>query len=104
MGKRISDEDIIKINELYAELKVKKRVAEAMGISPSTVSKYIIENYVPQGIKSESTFDKKPNGAVALIERIKNSEEEPAIAFAKDCNLSEEEWADLKVLQRGVLI
>ena len=35
----------IKINELYLELGVQKKVAEVLGISASSVSKYLIPNY-----------------------------------------------------------
>lgn len=108
MAKRITDEMIVQINELYAELKVKKRVAEALGISPSTVSKYIVEGYIPQGIRPVmQQFDMDPMGCEELIKRIKDKIEEfytPAEAFAVDCNLSEEEWAELKILQKEILI
>ena len=43
---KITDEVIEQINELYCELKVKSHVAKALGISASTVSKYIVPNYV----------------------------------------------------------
>ena len=45
MAKRVTQEDIIKINELYLKLKNKSAVARETGFSPSTVSKYIIANY-----------------------------------------------------------
>ena len=45
MAKRVTQEDIIKINELYLKLKNKSAVAREIGFSPSTVSKYIIANY-----------------------------------------------------------
>lgn len=45
MAKRITEEMKIKINELYLELGVQKKVAEVLGISTSSVSKYLIPNY-----------------------------------------------------------
>ena len=42
MAKRVTQEDIIKINELYLKLKNKSAVARETGFSLSTISKYII--------------------------------------------------------------
>ena len=48
MARTIIDQDmIIKINNLYLELKTYAAVARELGISPSTVSKYVIKGYVP---------------------------------------------------------
>ena len=104
MAARITPEKIEMINELYAQCGVKKRVAEALGISPSTVSKYIIEGYEPKKDRKAPSFDKVPTGADGMIQRIKESKLPPAQAFAIDCQLSLEEWEDLKVLQKEVLI
>lgn len=108
MAARITPEKIEQINELYLQLKVKKRVAEALGISPSTVSKYIVEGYVSKKDQKPVEFDKKPTGAAAMIERIKERVKNEGIpaskAFAEDCNMSEEEWAELKTIQRGILV
>lgn len=108
MAARITPEKIEQINELYLQLKVKKRVAEALGISPSTVSKYIVEGYQPKAKRETIDFDKKPTGAAAMIERIKERVKNEGIpaskAFAEDCNMSEEEWAELKTMQRGILV
>jgi DNA invertase Pin-like site-specific DNA recombinase len=41
MGKKISEDIINQIPALYKELGTKKAVAEKLGISSSTVSKYI---------------------------------------------------------------
>ena len=45
---KITDEIKEQINELYCELGVKSHVAKALGISASTVSKYIVDGYVPK--------------------------------------------------------
>lgn len=104
MAARITPEKIEMINELYAQCGVKKRVAEALGISPSTVSKYIIEGYTPKKDRKRIPFDKVPTGADAMIKRIKESGLSPAKAFAVDCELSLEEWEDMKELQKEVLL
>lgn len=104
MAARITPEKIEMINELYAQCGVKKRVAEALGISPSTVSKYIIEGYKPKKDRKLPTFDRVPTGAEGMIQRIKDSGLPPAQAFANDCQLSPEEWEDLKILQKEVML
>ena len=45
MAKRVTQEDIIQINELYLKLKTKAAVARETGFSASTVAKYIIADY-----------------------------------------------------------
>ena len=36
------------INELYLQIGIKKQVAEIMGISPESVTRYLIPNYISQ--------------------------------------------------------
>lgn len=52
---RISSEIIEQIVPLYEELKVKKKVAEKLGISVSTVSKYLKENGAAATAKRKPT-------------------------------------------------
>ena len=56
MAKRVTQEDIIKINELYLKLKNKSAVAREIGFSPSTVSKYIIADYKPAAAIEQEKF------------------------------------------------
>ena len=98
---KITDEIKIQINELYLELGVKKRVAEIVGCSPSTVSKYIIDGYVSQKDKEPvPEFDEsKITGPAALLERINSWQE-----FADACMLTDEEWAEMREIQKEVMI
>ncbi len=50
---RVSQDEIIKMNELYLEYKTYSAVAREVGRAPSTVKKYIDPNYVSQTIPSE---------------------------------------------------
>lgn len=98
---KITDEIKIQINELYLELGVKKKVAEIVGCSPATVSKYIIEGYVSQKDKEPAPeFDEsKIVGPAALLDMVNSWQE-----FADACMLTEEEWAEMKEIQKGIMI
>ena len=47
MAKRVTNEDIIRINEIYAATKVYAETARQTGFSASTVKKYVNPNYIP---------------------------------------------------------
>ena len=94
---KITDEIKIQINELYLELGVKKRVAEIVGCSPSTVSKYIIEGYVSQKDKEElPPFDESK---ITGPRHYKDWAE-----FFSDCMLTVDEKAEMKEIQKEVMI
>lgn len=92
MAKRITEEMKVQINELYIEYGVKKRVAEILGISPSTVSKYIIPNYKSQK-ETKIEFSTPPRGCRDFIKGIMDD-------FCDACRLTEEEWDELKKFQK----
>jgi transposase-like protein len=98
---KITDEIKIQINELYLELGVKKKVADIVGCSPATVSKYIIEGYVSQKDREPAPeFDEsKIVGPAALLDMVNSWQE-----FADACMLTAEEWAEMKEIQKGVMI
>ena len=98
---KITDEIKIRINELYLEIGVKKRVAEIVGCSPSTVSKYIIEGYVSQKDREPAPeFDEsKIDGPAALLDMVNSWQE-----FADACMLTDEEWVEMREIQKGVMI
>lgn len=103
MATRITPEKIEEINELYLQLGVKAQVARQLGISPSTVSKYIIPDYKSKKEKENMVFDKEPQGVDELIKALKGSDN-PAKYFAEICNVSEEEWERIRELQQEVLL
>lgn len=97
MATKVTPEMIEEINELYVELGVKAQVARKVGVSASTVSKYIIPNYIPKKdriisiSRSEPTMDFKDfMGKVGEMGNM--------------CVLSEEERLDLIELQKEVMI
>lgn len=52
----ITQEDIKKINELYAQYRTYAAVARATGISPGTVKKYVRADYVPESAREIVRF------------------------------------------------
>lgn len=92
MANKVTQEEIELINELYCELKVKARVAEAVGRSVSTVSKYIIPDYVPKADRVKIVFEGEPIGCEEMIKNF-------SIGIF---SLSEEERADLETLKKEI--
>ena len=92
---KITDEIKERINELYAELGVKTQVAKIIGCSPSTVSRYIIPNYISKQKRFENNFNKPVNGAELFIKSMRAG----TIDLNSSTELSENEWEELKELQ-----
>lgn len=97
MAKKITDEDIEQINKLYYEIRVKSQVAKILGRSAATISKYIIPGYVPKSQRVEAPpFDEsKITGPTHY-----NSWDE----FFQSCILTDEEWEEMREIQKGVMI
>ena len=95
MAGRITEEQKELINELYAELGVKKSVAEIVGCSPSTVTKYLIEGYVPKANRLKIVFEGEPTGCDRLI---KEFSEIGMGVFS----LSDEEQSGLEALKKEI--
>jgi len=95
MANRITEEQKELINELYAKLGVKKRVAEIVGCSPSTVTKYIIEGYVPKANRIKIVFEGAPTGCDELI---KDFSKIGVDIFS----LSDKERTDLEALRKEI--
>ena len=53
---KVTNEDIVRFNELYAKLKTYAAVARETGFSASTVSKYIIADYKPAAAIEKKKF------------------------------------------------
>ena len=107
MGRKIDEDTIIQINKLYLELGVKKRVAEIVGVSPSTVSKYIIPDFkIEPEIEEKIDFNKPIRGAEYFIKQIQriNSNGDYHAALCKICNLTQKEWKKMAEIQKGVNI
>ena len=94
MAKRITEEMKIKINELYLDLGVQKEVAEVLGISASSVSKYLIPNYKKNDKKNIDFSVSPPRGCRGFIENIREN------GFCDACKLTEQELNELVQFQK----
>ena len=57
MASKVTNEDILRINELYHKYKVYAEVARQTGFSASTVKKYVIPNWAPVASENIIRFD-----------------------------------------------
>jgi hypothetical protein len=57
MASKVTNEDILRINELYYKHKTYAEVARQTGFAPSTVKKYIIKDWQPVVVENIKRFD-----------------------------------------------
>ena len=57
MANKVTNEDILRINELYYKHKVYAEVARQTGFSASTVKKYVISGWTPVQTENIKRFD-----------------------------------------------
>ena len=101
MGKKISDEMIEQINELYLEIGVKSRVAKQLGISPSSVSKYIIEGYVRKADRVIEKFTGRPS--IISVDKIASFDGAAHLGYFLT-HIMDDEKEDMEKLQKGIFI
>lgn len=53
---RVSQEDIIRINDVYYKCRTYAQTARETGFSPATVKKYVIDGYAPAGSTEQKRF------------------------------------------------
>lgn len=94
MSKRITDEQIIQINEEYLLDPIKSHVAKKVGVSASTVTKYLIKDYISQ----KQVKIQKTNHSLPLIDDINLGDN-----WGDICKLSEDEWEKLRELQKTII-
>ena len=99
MARTVVTQDMIKqINELYLKIKTYSGVAREVGISPSTVKKYIIPNYQSEENIKKIIF-KKEDIPELSFEKFKNLED-----WGSLCNLTDEEKEEVKELWNEILM
>ena len=57
MANKVTNEDILRINEIYYKTKVYAETARQTGFSASTVKKYVIPGWQPVAVENIKKFD-----------------------------------------------
>lgn len=100
MARTITKEQIIQINERYLELGSYAAVARELGVSPTTVKKYVAEGYIPEKDRIIRHID--IGDCRAKIERFLLSKEDlsnPQLLVLTDAERKEIEelWEELAI-------
>ena len=99
MASKVTQEDIININELYIKHKTYAAVARETGFAPSTVKKYVIPDYIPQDKIEKKIFteDQIPESLdYSLFKEFDN--------WAPLCKLTDTELIEIKELWKEITI
>lgn len=98
MGRRVTPEDIITINETYLLCGSYNATAKATGWSTSTISKYVDKNYKSsvEGARASSVQIIEPATLDVTVEYLLNHSN-------LSC-LTEQERAGMKEIWRGMLV
>lgn len=98
---KITDAVIEQINELYCEIGIKSHVAKALGISASTVSKYIIPDYVCKADRVVEVFSGRPS--IISMDKINSFNGAANIGYFFT-HIIEDEKEDMEKLQKEIFI
>lgn len=92
MASKVTNEDILRINELYYKHKVYAEVARQTGFSASTVKKYVIPGWKPVTTENIIKFELKqiPEFDGSIFRGIDN--------YGELCVLTEQEKEEMKEL------
>ena len=97
MAKRITNEDILKINQLYLKIKTYAGVAREMEIAPSTVKKYVDPNFTDRIILSDEKKEEMAENLRNIMDKdIYFTKED--LEKRKNLDLSYEEYKGIKKL------
>ena len=100
MASKVTNEDILRINELYYKYKTYAEVARQTGFAASTVKKYVIPNWEPVKTDNIIRFDlvNLPNfsKAAELFRGVEN--------YGDLCVLDESEKEELKELWKELAV
>lgn len=106
MGKRIDEDTIRRINEVYYEVGVKTKTAQIVGVSVASVNKYLIPNFKPEPKEEiHYTFEGEVPGCKDFMEKIVAPAQGNSISeFCRLCMITEDEWDEMNELQRKIFI
>ena len=96
---RLTEEDKIKINEIYLKVGTYAETARQTGFSPATVKKYVIKDFKPQSeIKIKVFKEEEIPSQVDLTPFIQSEN------WGEFCILSEKEKEEMKELWKELLL
>ena len=98
---KITDEIKEQINELYFENKNKSLTARLLGISPASVARYIVPNYIPKDQRVVEVFSGRPS--VISFDKIASFDGAADIGYFFT-HMTEDEQEDMKKLQKEIFI
>lgn len=98
MASKVTNEDVLRINELYYKHKVYAEVARQTGFSASTVKKYVIPGWEPVAVENIIKFDMNdlPEFDSTCFKGIEN--------YGDLCVLTEREQDEMKELWRELAV
>ena len=101
MAKKITDEQKEQINELYFENKNKSLTARLLGISPASVARYIVPNYIPKDQRVVEVFSGRPS--VISMDKIALFDGAAHLGYFLT-HIMDDEKEDMEKLQKGIFI
>ena len=100
MANKVTNEDILRINELYYKHKVYAEVARQTGFSASTVKKYVIPGWEPVAVENIARFKLSSlpdyKEAVKIFRGVDN--------YGYLCQLTPEENEEIKELWKELAV
>ena len=100
MASKVTNEDILRINELYYKYKTYAEVARQTGFAASTVKKYVDKNWEPVVLEEIITFKMEDipdfKEAVKCFQGVDN--------YGDLCVLTEQEREEIKELWRELAV
>lgn len=97
---KVTNEDILRINEIYYKTKVYAETARQTGFSASTVKKYVIPGWAPVAEKNVKRFELAVlpdfNETVKIFRGVDN--------YGELCVYSEEEYKGVQELWEDLVI
>lgn len=98
MANRVTNEDILRINEIYYKTKIYAETARQTGFSASTVKKYVIPGWEPVKKENAIRFERSqvPEFDFSIFKGVEN--------YGDLCVLTTEELEELKDLWRELAV
>lgn len=96
---RITEEMKVQINELYYRLGVKAQVARELGISPASVTRYLIPNYVPAAARQIIECNATPTIPIDFINALAEGGD-----FAELTKLTAAEQTEMEELRKEIYV